>query len=301
MEQITIQDIVDYLEELKFEPELIGKTNTIIKGFSSLNHYKHGTFTWIKNEKSLESAKDFNNITLVIAPKGLLFNAANIIYTTNPKSSFFKTIEHFYEQKKEGNTIGSGTYISQKTKVGLNVIIGSNCVLDGDIVIGDDTVIGHNVSIVNRVSIGKRCTIDSGTVIGTDGFGYVENEKHEKNMVKHFGGVIIGNDVHIASNTNVNRGTIDDTIIGNGVVIDGLCHIGHNVILEDNCAVIAGTVFFGSVYVERNTYISTSVIKNQCRIGENSFIGMGSVVIRDVPLNTTVAGNPAKPINKNDN
>ena len=90
--------------------------------------------------------------------------------------------------------IGQGTYIGPRVKLGNNVRIGHNCTLDGEITIGDDTVIWNNVVMVNRVTVGSRCTICSGTVIGHDGFGFTEDAAHRKTMVRHFGGVHIGDD-----------------------------------------------------------------------------------------------------------
>ena len=142
----------------------------------------------------------------------------------------------------ETAAVGQHTYISPKVRLGKNVRIGHNCTLDGDITIGDGTVIWNNVVIVNRVSIGKDCDIRSGAVIGHDGLSYTEDENHRKTMVKHFGGVTIGDRVLISDNVCVNRGTIDDTVLESGVKVGGLGHIAHNCYVGENAALLIDTV-----------------------------------------------------------
>jgi len=121
--------------------------------------------------------------------------------------------------------------------------------LDGDITIGNNTQIWDNVSIINKAVVGDNCIIQSGVRIGHGGFGYSENESHIKTMRRHYGSVIIGDDVFIGPNCVIYRGTIDNTIVGKRCKIGGLCHIGHNCILDDNIAMIAGAVLYGSVII----------------------------------------------------
>ena len=180
-------------------------------------------------------------------------------------------------------------------KLGKNVRIGHNCTLDGDIIIGDGTVIWNNVVIINRVAIGKDCDIHSGVIIGHDGFAYTENAEHQKTMVKHFGGVIIGDQVLVGENVCISRGTIDDTVVESGVKIDALSHIAHNCIYRKNAVAAAPCRTNGSVIVGENAYLAGALVRNQCTIGVNAFVGLGAVVVRDVPPGETVVGNPAKP------
>ena len=191
--------------------------------------------------------------------------------------------------------MGQFTYLSPKVKLGKNVRIGHNCTLDGDITIGDGTVIWNNVVIVNRVTIGRDCDIHSGAVIGHDGYAYTEDALHKKTMIKHFGGVSIGDRVLIGENVCISRGTIDDTILESGVKIDALGHIAHNCWFEEDAAMAVPCSVSGSVHIGRNGYLAGTIIRNQCVIGENAFIGMGAVVVKDVPSGETVVGNPAKP------
>ena len=182
-------------------------------------------------------------------------------------------------------------------KIGKYVRIGHNCSIDGDITIGDNTKIANNVVISNRVIIGSNCEIQSLSVIGEDGFGYSEDEEHKKVMVKHYGGVMIGDDVFIGSHVNIARGTIDNTVIESGVKIAPTTHIGHNNIIERNSTVICSQLF-GSVHTKENAYITSSVIRNQCTIGAYATVGMGSVVTKDVDDKKTVIGAPARELTR---
>ena len=110
----------------------------------------------------------------------------------------------------------------------------------------------------------------------------------------HFGSVVIGDNVDIGANTTIERGTIDDTVIENGVKIDDLCQISHNVHIGENTNIITNTSIYGSVNIGKNCYIATSIIRNQLKIGDNVTIGMGSVVVKDIQDGSLVFGNPAK-------
>ena len=113
--------------------------------------------------------------------------------------------------------IGEYTYIGPNVILGENVRIGNNCSISGQVNIGKDTVISDNVVIRNKVTIGEKCHIQALSVIGEDGFSYTEDADHNKTMVKHHGGVQIGNNVFIGTHVNIARGTIDDTCISDGV------------------------------------------------------------------------------------
>ena len=117
-------------------------------------------------------------------------------------------------------------------------------------------------------------------------------------MVKHFGGVSIGNDVLIGENVCISRGTIDDTVLEDGVKIDALGHIAHNCWFGRNAAMPVPCSVSGSVHVGENAYLAGDIIRNQCTIGKDAFVGLGAVVVKDVAPGQTVVGNPAKPFIK---
>ena len=295
---LRISEILAFLDEQGIQYTFRGDNNTSIDRFSSLAHYKGGSFTWIKKQDSIPVDFDLSQIALAIVTTGIKADLKNVIETDESKRAFFSTIEHFYAEEEDRPAIGQFTYISPKVRLGKNVRIGHNCTLDGDITIGDNTVIWNGVTIVNRVVIGNDCEIQSGTIIGHDGFGYTENENHKKTMVKHYGGVFIGNNVFIADNVTVSRGTIDDTTIEDGVKIDALTRVGHNSYFEEDAALALPCGISGSVHLGKNAYVGGATIRNQCVIGENAFVGMGAIVVKDVEPNQIVVGNPARPFAK---
>lgn len=294
---VLIKDILNFLDEKGEDYVFIGNLEECIDGFSSITNYKEESLTWIKNSKNVPDKFDFKKVKLAVIQIEDNIETRNQIKCRDSKRIFFGILAAFFDNITSVRNIGYGTYISPNVKLGENVIIGHNCTLDGDIAIGNGTRIGNNVNIVNRTNIGNNCIIQSLTTIGEDGFGYFEKD-NKKTMVRHFGGVVIEDDVFIGSHVNIARGTIDDTIIKRGVKIAPSSHIGHNVFIDEDTAVICSQVF-GSVKIGRNSYISSCTVRNQCNVGENTVIGMGSIVTKDVENNVVAMGIPAKIRKKN--
>ena len=147
--------------------------------------------------------------------------------------------------------------------------------------------------------IGSNCFIGASSSIGTEGFGYERDEQGVPIKFVHLGGVSIGDNVEIGSQTSIVRGTLSDTIIESNVKIDNLVHIAHNVHIKDGALVVACSEVSGSVVIGKNAWIAPNAcIMEKVVIGDNAVVGLGAVVIRDVPDRTTVAGNPAKPLIK---
>lgn len=291
---MEIKEILMFLRTEGIPFSFIGDDNIEVSGFSSLNHYRQRSFTWVKKKDNIPNHFDSNSVPLVFSGEDLSDLFPNTIITAESKNAFFSTIEHFYSEKREESPIGISTYIGPDVKIGKNVRIGHNCTMDGNITIGDNTRIYNNVTIIHKVNIGESCEIQSGVNLGHDGFAYVEDENHNKKMVKHYGGIIIGDNVYIGGNTCIERGTIDDTIIEDGVKIDMQCLIGHNSVIRKNAAIVGGSVLLGSVKLDENSYIASALIRNQGHVYKNAMVGMGSVVVKDVREGSTVMGVPAK-------
>lgn len=296
---MQIAEIMSFLKRKGVSFSFEGNPLATVEGFSSLKHYRPGCFTWIKNRASIPEEMDLSQVQLAIVSEDVTGDFSNVIKTAQSKYAFFATIEHFYSEKKEKPRVGEFTYISPEVKLGENVYIGHNCTLDGPITVGDGTVIGHNVTMVNRISIGRNCEIRSGVVIGhADSISYTEDENQNKTMIQHFGGVRIGDDVLVGENSTICRGTIDDTVIEDGVKLDALTQISHNCYFEKNSVAVSASRFCGSVTVGEGAYIVGALVRNQCYIGKNAFVGLGSIVVKNVEEGQTVVGNPAKPFIK---
>lgn len=292
--EFSIKDIIQYLNSRGIQIHFSGDEDVIIRGYSSLDHYKPDTITWVKNSEKINS-RSLNEVALVIVPESLSTDARNCISCKDPKSCFFLIVEELLDVQARHCMIGKSSLISPDVMLGENVSIGENCILSGPIKIGGGTRIGNGVVISNRVTIGRNCQIQSLSVIGEDGFGYYEGADGIRHMIRHHGGVVIGDNVFIGSHVNIARGTIDDTVIGNNVKIAPSTHIGHNNQIDDNAVVICSRVY-GSCHIGNNAYLSSCTIKNQMDVGIDALVGMGAVVTSDIDKNKVVVGIPAKPI-----
>lgn len=298
---MKINCILEWLEKQNYAVYFEGDKECQIEGFSSLNRYQKNTITWIKNKDSFsKAAKNVaDDIACAVLQNGVECQVANVIVSEDSKGVFFEILRHFWGNNKESGSIGEGTILSGDIKVDDTTVIGYNCSITGNIVIGKECLIENNVVIQGNVIIGNRCHIQSGVVIGIDGYGYSqEAATKKKTMIEHFGGVSIGNDVFIGSHVNIARGTIDDTVIGNGVKIAPSTHIGHNNVIGNDTAVIC-SVLYGSVNIGERAYITASAVANQISIGSDTVVGMGSVVTKHLDSKIIAYGVPA--IKKRDN
>lgn len=309
---ISIKEVLDFLKEENQEFNFIGDKNEFVKGFSTLFNYKQNTMTFISSLNKFENHQNlFNNkkIQLIITdPTENVYDCfTNVIQIEKPKSAFFSLLDKFFNNNSTNNNpiitnnpivYNRNSFVSKNAVIGENVRIGYGCVIEDDVHIGDDTIIHHNVVIRNKTSIGQNCTIFSGTIIGESGFNPLKSQADHRNMVRHYGGVTIKDNVHIGDNCNISRGTIEDTVINQGVKINKQIIIAHNVFIDKNTVFTAPTFVGGSVHIGKNCHIAASVIRNQCTIGDNAVLGLGSVVVKDVEARDTVIGNPARSMRK---
>lgn len=297
IKSVSVEQIKKYIEDTGASVEIQGNLKKEVLGFSSLNRYLKGTITWVGSAKKREELP--TEISVCVVQKGVEIEAETKIISMNSKAVFFSILDEFWgDNDKNSEHIGRGSVIGENVHIGDHVQIGCNCSIMGEVLIGNGTIIGDNVVIKNKVSIGHNCVIQSLVVIGEDGYGYSEDDFHVKTMIKHFGGVVIEDNVFIGSHTNIARGTIDDTVIKEGAKIAPSTHIGHNNFVGRNAAIICSQLF-GSVRIGDNAYVSSSTIRNQCRVGDNAIIGMGSLVTKNVEKNKIVIGSPARVIREN--
>jgi len=148
-----------------------------------------------------------------------------------------------------------------------------------------------------HITMGKSVSLYQGVVLGSDGFGYERDEEGKLFKFPHYGGIVIGNNVDIGANTCIDRGSLEDTEIGDGTKIDNLVHVGHNAKIGKHCLLTALSLIGGSAQIgDYSTIWSAAVIKDHVKIGHHATIGAGAVVINDVEPFSTVVGVPAKDI-----
>jgi UDP-3-O-[3-hydroxymyristoyl] glucosamine N-acyltransferase len=225
------------------------------------------------------------------------FPSKCLIAVDDPRLTFIRIVEKFFAVKPPFG-VHPTAYISHQAKVDANVYIGPFCYI-GECTIGEGCYLfGHN-HLYDGVRIGKNVTIHAGTVIGADGFGYQRNEVNELEKFPHIGGVIVEDNVEIGSNTCIDRGTLDNTIVKEGAKIDNLVHIAHNVIVGKHAAVIAHAMIGGSTDLGDYSWIAPSAaLRDRIAVGKNSIVGLGAVLTKNVPDGETWLGNPAKEISE---
>jgi UDP-3-O-[3-hydroxymyristoyl] glucosamine N-acyltransferase len=221
-----------------------------------------------------------------------------LIFVENPRAAFIKIINKIYNSDNVNIGISPTAIISSKAIIGTNCYIGNYAVIGEDCTIGDGTVISDRAVIVKKCIIGNNCLVEPGVTIGADGFAYErDKETLELERFPHIGGVRIGDNVEICANSSIARGSISDTVIGDGTKLDALVHVAHNVILGRNCELTAGTIIGGSTTVGDTSWMGLNcTLKNKIKIGNKVIVGAGACVIHDVPDEDVVAGVPAKSI-----
>jgi UDP-3-O-[3-hydroxymyristoyl] glucosamine N-acyltransferase len=192
-------------------------------------------------------------------------------------------------------SIGPHSSLGPGVSLGDRVRLGAGVVLEAGVRVGDDSELGANVVCVEGTTLGARCVIKPGAVLGTPGFGYVAGPRGPA-RIPHVGGCRLGDDVEIGSNSCVDRGSIEDTVIGAGTKLDNLVHVGHNARLGARCLVMGGSVIAGSADIGDDVVIAGhAAVGGHFRVGHRARIGAKSGVISAVPDATDVSGFPARP------
>jgi len=200
----------------------------------------------------------------------------------------------------KGVSIGALAFVGPRVTIGRNSVIGPGCVLLGDVVIGEGCELVARVTVYPQTKIADRVTVHAGAVLGSDGFGFVPDEQGRYHKFPQIGYLEIGSDVEIGANATVDRGALDATVIADGVKLDNLVHVGHNVRLGENVVSAAQTGISGSSVIEKNVLIGGQVgIGDHVTIEEGAILGAQS----GIPSNKVIRGKgvvfwgtPARPI-----
>ena len=217
----------------------------------------------------------------------------------HPRLTFAELLAKFFSHLELSvpSGIDPAAKIDPSARIGKGVTIGAFCYVGPEAEIGDGTVLHPSVTVHSRSLIGKNCIINSQTVIGTRGFGFVETAQGRWVHFPQIGRVVIEDDVEIQAGCTVCRPGLGTTVIGRGTKIDCLCHIGHNAQIGADCVVTACSEIGAGVRVGDGAWLGP----NSCSIegvviGKKATVGIGSVIVRDVAADTVVAGSPAEPI-----
>ncbi len=299
---IKVGEMMEHLTNEGYEVKCFGKEDRSIDRYSSLYDLSDNSITWARELEYIDkcSLDEHTNLIVLVnsEPVGKRVDEVTYLVCRDPRAAYFELLLRFFSHSSTPSI--SMTACVESVNIGDGFSVGHNSYICADTVIGRNVRIANNVTIECPTIIGDNTSIGSGTVIGTSGYGYFETPSGTQKMIPHFGGVSIGSNVEIGANVCIDRGTLGDTIIKDNVKIDNLCHIAHNVIIEDNCFVIALSMLGGSAHLCEGAYIAPGVlVMNQATIGSRSLVGLGAVVTKDVEAGKVVVGMPAKPIRDN--
>ena len=190
--------------------------------------------------------------------------------------------------------LGPHVVLGRDVVLGANVRIGAGCVIGDDVTLGDDTELFANVTCYPGTVVGRRVRAHAGVVLGSDGFGYVpDKDGHRK--IPHVGRCVIGDDVEIGANTTVDRGSVDDTVVGAGTKIDNLVQVGHNVRIGARCIIMAQVGIAGSTIIEDDCVLAGQVgLAGHITLGRGARVAAQSGVDTSVEPGTTMFGTPAR-------
>lgn len=292
MSSIRLADLAQQLDA-----DLHGDGDIVISGIASMQSAQSGQITFLSNSRYRDQLVTCKASAVVLLAADLDCAQGAALVVKDPYLTYARMAQILDSTPQPAKDIAPSAVIDSSAKLGQHVSIGANAVIESGVELGDNVVIGAgcfvgkntrigagtrlwaNVSVYHEIQIGERCLIQSGTVIGADGFGYA-NDRGNWVKIPQLGTVIIGDRVEIGACTTIDRGALDNTQIGNGVIIDNQCQIAHNVVIGDNTAVAGGVIMAGSLKIGRYCMIGgASVINGHMEICDKVTVtGMGMVM-----------------------
>ncbi len=291
---------------------VIGKDSFTIEGINSLDAAAQGEISFFADRKYKESLGKTKASAIIVSEESLLFKGPQVV-VSNPALAYAKVASIFVppvprypgisEQAilHDSARIGKDVSIYPLVYVGEEALIGDNVIMFPGVFIGDRVKIGNgtiiypNVTILDDCQIGKNVIINAGTVIGSDGFGFVRDGPVSV-KIPQIGMVQIDDDVEIGANSCIDRAASGKTWVKRGVKTDNFVHVAHNVIIGEDTIIVAQVAISGSVHIGRQVIIGGQVaISDHVEIGDRVMIGSQSGVPKSIPSGEVVSGTPAMP------
>lgn len=297
----------------QLQGEVLGDGLTQLKGFAPADRAQAGDLTFAENEEFFARAEQSAASAIIVSGSRTSSTGKVLIRVGDARVAFAKALALFFPdppmvagihptavvahsaQVDPGAQIGPHCVIGERVQIGGGTILhAGNCVGD-DCKLGPACVLFPNAVLYPRTELGQRVRIHAGSVIGSDGYGYVQDGGlHLK--VPQVGNVIVGDDVEIGANVTIDRGALGPTVIGKGTKIDNLVQIGHNVRVGEHCLVIAQAAIAGSTKLGNYVILAgQSGIAGHLQIGDKVTIAAQSGVMHNIPDGQTVLGCPAQP------
>ena len=304
---IKINDILVSLKLKKL------KVNYPINDIKELENANEDDITFFNSIKYKESVKKTKSRTIITHKKFIktipekinVIKVENVLLAVSNVTSLFYPdavndnpdfeLDQINKKNYKNLRFGKNVLVGKNVKIGSNCAIGHNTIIEKNVRIGNNCNIGNNVIIKNSI-IGNNTNILDGAVLGKKGFGFFPG-KNSNTRYPHIGSVVVGSNVEIGCNNTIDRGSLSNTMIGDGTFLDNQVHVAHNVKIGKNCIITAQVGFAGSSSVGNKVLIGGQAgISGHLVIGDNVQIGGGSGVVKNIPSNTKVMGYPAKNI-----
>ncbi len=277
-----------------------GDGEILISGVATLSQAGPGMLSFLANPKYQSQLAETNASAVLVRESEAKGCPVTALVVDNPYLCYAKAVSLLYPPHREPGGIHPRAYIHEKAIVDESAWIGANAVIEAGVVIGAGVQIGHgcvvgrnatigadtqlraNVTLYDHSQIGERCTIHSGTVVGSDGFGFA-NDKGRWVKIQQVGRVVIGDDVEIGANCAIDCGAINDTVIEDGVILDNLIQIAHNVRIGAHTAMAGHSAVAGSTTIGRYCQIGGAVgIVGHLKICDNTVITAMSLVSKSI-------------------
>ena len=243
----TLKELAKVTESI-----LIGDPSIVVDNISSIANANSTSVTFLSNLKYSSSLANSKACAVVVHKNFEDDNKFNYLKSDDPYLTYAKLTKLFKDESQlvipfihDSAVISDTASVSKKVHIGANVFIGPNCIIN------ENVVINANCSLVKDVEINSDTTINYGTVLGSDGFGFAPSNKGYV-KIEQLGGLKIGKNVEIGANCTIDRGALDNTEIHDGVILDNLIHIAHNVVLGKNSAIAASCAIAGSSKIGQN-------------------------------------------------
>jgi len=292
--------------------DVVGDGSLEICGVRPLDTAKAEHLSFLHNPKYVKEALSSEAGAILVADSELL-PGRDLLVCPEPYLALASALEIFYPVARpepgvhpsavvaDGVSVGEGASISplasiaEGASVGDRTVVGAGCVLGRGVEVGADCILHPRVVVEEHCRIGDRCIVHSGTVIGSDGFGFatVEGTHHK---VPQVGIVVLEDDVELGANVCIDRAALGETRIGRGTKVDNLVQIAHNVEIGEHCLLVAQVGISGSTQIGHHTvFAGQSGCSGHLKIGSGVVLAARAAVFKDVPDGATVAGAPARP------
>lgn len=280
-----------------------------ITGIQTLESAKSSDIAFLANPKYVEALSTTGAGAIIVHPQ-YASRVKNALLSEDPYNTFAHCIQFFAPEEGTFRGVSPLAFIDPSAKIGENctiypfayigagVTLGHNCHIFPSVYVGEDSVIGNNCTLypnstlMSRLVLGDNCIIQSGAVLGADGFGFIRTPDGIQ-KIPQIGRTVLGNDVEIGANTTVDKAALDVTSVGSGTRVDNLVQIAHNVTIGKDCFIISQVGIAGSSHIGDNCTLAGQVgVVGHINIGSNVTVGPQSGVAKDIADNKIVGGSP---------